>query len=110
MTAPAIMGPGALPIFPRETSLASNPALSDPNELQLREQSRPAGAPKREPFNTAQDVYNYISTHMPLRAAGSLKPDEYWAILNFMLVAHGTAVPDGGVNASNAGTVKVSVP
>ena len=109
-TAPAIMGSGALPTYPKETSLGNNPALADPSELKLRESTRPAGAPKREPFNTAQDVYNYISKRMPMKAAGSLRPDEYWAILNFMLVAHGAAVPDGGINASNAATVKVSPP
>lgn len=110
LTAPAIMGPGALPAYPKESSLGNNPAFADPSELKLRESARPAGAPKREPFNTAQNVYDYISKRMPMKAAGSLRPDEYWAILNFMLVAHGATVPAGGINASNAATVKVSAP
>jgi hypothetical protein len=44
---------------------------------------------------------------MPLPQAriGSLKPDEYWAVVNFMLVAHGVAVPAEGVNESNAKNV-----
>ncbi len=108
VTAPAIMGPGALPEYARESSMAKNAALSDPSELQLRESMRPAGAPKREAFKTAQDVYNYISQRMPMKAAGSLKPDQYWAVLNFMLVAHGVAVPADGINASNASTVAIT--
>jgi mono/diheme cytochrome c family protein len=107
LTAPAIMGPGALPVYAKESSLARNPAFTDPSELALRENARPAGAPKREPFNTAKDLYSYVSQRMPMKSAGSLRPDDYWAILNFMLVAHGTSVPAGGINASNAGTVSI---
>jgi mono/diheme cytochrome c family protein len=107
-SAPTIMGPGGLPTYPRATSLSTNPAYSDPSELQLREALRPAGAPKRDPFNTAADVYNYISKRMPIKAPGSLKSEEYWAILNFMLIAHGVAVPQGGVTAANASTVAVT--
>jgi mono/diheme cytochrome c family protein len=110
ITAPAIMGPGALPTYPKDSNLANNPAFADPSELKLRELSRPAGAPKREPFNTAQDVFTYIHERMPMRAAGSLRPDEYWAILSFMLLAHGVNVPAGGVNSSNAGTVAITAP
>lgn len=106
-TGPAIMGTGALPEYPKESSLARNPAFTDPSELALRENARPAGAPKREPFNTAKDLFGYISQRMPMKSPGSLKPDEYWAILNFMLVAHGISVPEGGVNVSNAGTVSI---
>ena len=109
ITAPAIIGYGALPEYPRESSLSNNPALNDPSELKLRESARPAGAPKREPFKNAQDVYSYISQRMPLREAGSLKPEEYWAILNFVLVANGTSVPDGGISSSNASTVSIEL-
>jgi len=110
ITAPAIIGYGALPEYPKESSLANNPAFNDPSELKLRESSRPAGAPKREPFKNAQDLYNYISERMPLREAHSMRPEEYWAILNFMLVAHGVAVPSAVVSASNASTVVLTSP
>ena len=107
-SAPAIMGPGALPTYPRTSDLSTNPAYSDPSELKLREAARPAGAPKREPFNTAHDVYNYVSKNTPLKAAGSLKTEEYWAILNFMLTAHGVAMPQGGLSGANASSVAVT--
>jgi mono/diheme cytochrome c family protein len=109
VTAPGIIGYGALPEYPRQSSLASNGALNDPSELQLREWSR-AGTPKREAFRNAQDVYNYISQRMPLREAGTLRPDEYWAILNFMLAAHGATVPPEGINSSNANKVPIVAP
>jgi hypothetical protein len=44
---------------------------------------------------------------LPEKNAGTLTPETYWAIVNFMLVAHGVAVPAGGVNPQNAGTVKL---
>jgi hypothetical protein len=104
------MGPGGLPVYPKESSLATNAAFTDPSELKLRESTRPAGAPKRDPFNTAQDVFNYISKNMPMKAAGSLKPDEYWAIISFVLIAHGMAIPADGINANNASSVAMSSP
>ena len=42
---------------------------------------------------------------LPQARVGSLTPDEYWAVVNFMLVAHGVPVPPEGVNASNAKNV-----
>ena len=108
--APAVIGFGALQEYPRDKSLSTSPALSNNAQQQASDSSRPPGAPSRDPFRNAQDVYNYVSTKMPLpkSRAGTLKPDEYWAILNFMLLAHGSAVPDGGLNASNAASVAIA--
>lgn len=105
--APPIIGAGALPLYPRETS--SGPAFTDPAQLQVQSQSRPPGVPSREPFRTAGDLHEYISRHMPLpkKRAGTLGPEEYWAILNFILAAHGTRLPEGGVTPSNASTVEI---
>jgi mono/diheme cytochrome c family protein len=106
-SAPSIIGVGALPLYARENS--SGPAFTDPAQLQIQSQSRPPGVPKREPFRTAEDLHEYVSTHMPLpkKRAGTLKPDEYWAIVNFVLAAHGTNLPEGGITPSNAGTIKI---
>ena len=105
--APAIIGAGALPLYPRDS--ASSPAFTDPAQLQIQAQSRPPGVLSRDPFRTAQDLYNYVSTHMPLpkERIGSLKPEEYWAIIDFVLTAHGTEVPPGGVTPSNAAGVSI---
>jgi mono/diheme cytochrome c family protein len=108
--APGIIGSGALPTYPRDQSLSTNPALSNNSQQQMQDSSRPPGAPSRDPFRTALDLYNYTSTKMPLpkSRAGTLKPEEYWAIVNFMLVAHGSAVPEGGITADNAASVQIA--
>lgn len=101
--APAVIGGGALRVYPR-ASTADN-LTTDPNELQLRTETQLPGAPSRPPFNHAEDVFEYIQTHMPARAPGSLRPEDTWAILDFMLRAHGVAVPEGGVTPQNASSV-----
>lgn len=107
--APRILGPGALPELPAERNVNADPAVGDPELLRMRAQTRPAGAPWRDPFRTADDLYRFVSKHMPLPPdkAGSLPPDEYWAIVNFMVLAHGVAVPAGGVSAGNASSVRL---
>jgi mono/diheme cytochrome c family protein len=109
--APRILGPGALPELPAERNVNADPAAGDPELLRLRAQTRPAGAPWRDPFRTADDLYRFVSKNMPLPVdkAGSLPPAEYWAIVNYMLVAHGVAVPAGGVNAENASSVRLVI-
>jgi hypothetical protein len=107
--APDVLGDGALPEYPRAKSLIADPAAGDPESLRLKAQSRPLGAPSRDPFRTAQNLYDYVSKNMPLpdKLAGSLPPEDYWAIVNFMLLAHGVALPAGGVTPQNASTVKL---
>lgn len=105
-SSPAVMGPSALPLYTRDPKTSTNPALQDPAEQQ-RDQNLPAGADTRGAFENAADLYGYVSREMPLprSKAGSLKPEEYWAIVNYMLVAHGLSLPEGGVNEGNAASV-----
>jgi len=107
--APRLMGAGALPEYPSEQNVNADPAAGDPELLRLRAHTRPAGAPWRDPFRSAQDLYRYVSRNMPLPAdkAGSLSSEQYWAIVNFMLLAHGARVPSGGVTPANANSVKL---
>ena len=107
--APRIMGEGALPEYPQEHDINSDPAAGDAELLRLRAQTRPQGAPWRDPFRTAQDLYSYVSKNMPLpvEKAGSLSAEQYWTIINFMLLAHGVRVPPEGVTAQNASSVKL---
>lgn len=104
-TGPVVMGGGALRVYPR-TGTSEN-LTTDPNELQLRASTTLPGGTGRPPFNTAKDVFDYISTTMPPNRPGSLRAEEYWAILSFMLQAHGANPPAGGVTAKNAATVNV---
>lgn len=107
--APRVMGAGALPEYPPERNLNADPAAGDPELLRLRAQTRPAGAPWRDPFRSAQDLYRYVSTSMPLPAdkVGSLTAEQYWALVNFMLLAHGAQLPPEGVTQANANSVKL---
>ena len=108
-SAPRIMGDGALPEYPRERNINADPASGDPELLRLRAQTRPAGAPWRDPFRTAQDLFGYVSKKMPMPAknAGSLSVEQYWAIIDFMVLAHGVQVPPEGINAGNASSVRL---
>jgi mono/diheme cytochrome c family protein len=104
--APAVMGVGALAEYPRNDASSSDPAYATSAPIQ-GDSAHVPGQAKREPFHTAQDVYDYVSSRMPLpkSAAGTLKPEEYWAIVNFLLIANGVAVPAGGVSEANAKSV-----
>lgn len=105
---PPVMGAGALPLYERDPSTTSNPAFQDIAEQQ-RKQSLPPGADTRGAFRTAADVFKYVSREMPLpkTKAGSLTPQEYWAVVNFLLVGHGSAVPASGITEANAASVEV---
>jgi len=105
------MGATALPLYERDPSTISDPAMQDPAE-QLRQKSLPPGADARGAFKTAADLFKYVSREMPLpkSKAGSLSPEEYWAVVNFILLGHGSSVPAGGVNEGNAASVVVKPP
>ena len=102
---PATMGAGALPVYPRDNS--SSPTTTDPVQLQMQAQSRPPGAPSRNPLRTAQDLFDYLSKHKPDASVGSLTPPDVWALVTFVLIAHGSQVPPGGVTAENASRISI---
>jgi mono/diheme cytochrome c family protein len=108
VTAPAIMGPDGLPLYPRDPSQSTLAANTDPNEQQMRQQLNPGGMPQRQPFKTAQDLYEYTHLKMPAKRAGTLSTEEYWAVVNFMLVAHGVKVPEKGIDSENARQVVIN--
>jgi mono/diheme cytochrome c family protein len=106
-----ILGPGALPEYPRDNSGPGGATMTDPQQLQIQIQTRPSGAPWRDAFRNAQDLYDFVSTHMPKSRAGALKPDDYWAVINFMVsVQEGSSPPPGGINASNARSISIPRP
>lgn len=106
-TAPAVMGVGGLPTFPRDDTSSSSNTFA--TQQAQGDATRIPGQSKRGSFRSAQDVFDYVSTRMPLprSRAGTLKAEEYWAIVNYMLVANGTPVPEGGVTPVNAASVKI---
>jgi mono/diheme cytochrome c family protein len=102
-----ILGPGALPEFPSSSVSSGDPAQSDPQLLQIEMQSRPAGAAWRDPFRNAQDLYNFVSTHMPKGHTDSLKAPERWAVVSFMLAVQGASLPPGSIGPANASSIKI---
>jgi S-disulfanyl-L-cysteine oxidoreductase SoxD len=105
--ASAILGAGALPEYPRDNSSPGASTPTDPQQLQIQVQTRPAGAPWRDPFRNAQNLFEFVSTHMPKTAAVALKSEDHWAVVTFMISAQGGDVPPGGINASNAASVLI---
>ena len=103
--APATMGGGALPVYPRDNS--SSPTTTDPVQLQMQAQSRPPGAPSRNAFHTAQDLFDYLSKHKPDQSLQTLTPPDVWALVTFVLIAHGSQVPAGGVTPENASHISI---
>ena len=106
---PGVIGIGALPVYPSDHDRATNSAFSDPQTLEEEARARPAGAPSRPPFRTAADLQSYVCSAMPLpkENVGSLSDGECWAIVSFMLAAHGVELPANGLNANNAATIKI---
>jgi hypothetical protein len=102
---PAILGPGALPVYPRDNASAGSFSMSDPDELQIQQQTRPAGAPWRDPFRNAELLYGFVSNHLPKSRARALNQEHYWAVVNFMLAVQGSKLPPEGVTATNASTI-----
>jgi mono/diheme cytochrome c family protein len=106
---PAVIGIGALPVYPSDHNKATNAAFSDPRTLEEEARARPAGTPSRPTFKTAAAVQRYVSTSMPLPKAkvGTLSDQEYWAIISFMLKAHGAQIPKNGLNPNNAQSIEL---
>src|SRR5688500_9291185 len=100
---PSIMGPAALPTFARGDSRMDG--LQPESSLE-KDGVRPPGEPTRPAIRTAEDLFAYVSKWMPLprERIGCLEPEEYWAVVNYLLIANGSPVPASGVNAGNAST------
>jgi hypothetical protein len=81
--------------------------MSDPQQLQIQQNTRPAGAPWRDPFRNADSLYGFVSTHLPKSRADALHPDDYWALLTFMLSAQGAQLPPEGVTTTNASSIPI---
>jgi cytochrome c len=101
-----VMGPGALPEFPRQTG-TGDPSLYDPQLIQIQAQTRPAGAAWRDPFRNALDLYNFTAKHLPKERAGEVKDADYWAVVSYVLAAQGVSVPPRGIGPTNAAAIPI---
>jgi cytochrome c553 len=105
--APAILGATGLPRYPRDQSGLQ--LYQDPNQVQRQNQDRVPGAASRVEFVNAQDVQGYLKEHLGQVQAGAsnLSEDDSWALINFLLIAHGSNVPNEEISAANARDVAV---
>jgi cytochrome c len=65
-------------------------------------QPSPGAKVRKNQFHTARDVLDFISKNMPAKKPGSLKPEEYAAILAFDLKANGVDVTGKHIDAASA--------
>jgi cytochrome c553 len=106
-SAPPIMGLGALPEYPRSSGGAGDSSLYDPQMIQIQAQTRPAGAPSRDPFRNALDLYNFTAKHLPKDRAAAVKEGDYWAVVGYVLAAQGVSLPPRGIGPANAASIPI---
>ncbi len=105
--APGIIGANALPRYPRDNTGAQQ--FQDPQVLQRQAQLRVPGAASRKEFVSALDLHDYLTKHLTMvRSADAavLGAEDYWALVNFILIAHGSPVA-AEISPDNAGTVPI---
>jgi mono/diheme cytochrome c family protein len=105
-----ILGPGTLPEYPRSSGNSygvGDPTLTDPQLLQIKAQTRPAGAAWRDPFRNAQDLHRFLSTHLPRSRAATLGEGDFWAVVSFIYAAQGVTLPPGGIGPANAASMPI---
>lgn len=105
--APAILGASALPEFSHADSVGSGFSVQDPQDLEIRQQTHPRGPAVRGPFRRAQDLFDFLGGHYPEERVRSWGPEDSWAVVTFLLAAHGCSMPQGGIDAGNAAAVSV---
>jgi hypothetical protein len=107
--APPIIGVTGLPRYPRDQSGVQ--LYQDPQQIQRQAQLRVPGSASRPEFVTANDLFQYLQRHR----SELIKPDtgidvsddELWAVLSFVLIAHGSQVPEAGVSPESAASVLI---
>ena len=106
--APPVIGATALPRYPRDQS--SLQLYQNPQEMQHQAQLRVPGAASRQKFIAASDIDAYLRQHMAelkTPTSESLRDEDYWEVLTFVLIANGSNVPEGGVSVTNASSVLI---
>lgn len=58
-------------------------------------------------FDNALALHAYVSHAMPWSAPGTMPPDQYWKVVNFLLWTNGFIDVPYGVNANNAASISL---
>ncbi len=56
-------------------------------------------------FQTAQDLYDFVSTRMPYQVPGTMTSNDYWSVVAYLLQKHGVTVNE--LNSQNARAVRL---
>lgn len=105
---PAVMGTGALRRHPGIDSLAqTSHEGTDGQRGALRPPAPEQGRPE---FVSAESLHSYLVYHMPKIKRQPMNEEDYWAVVQFMLIAHGSDVPRQGISAANGAQVAIHSP
>lgn len=58
-----------------------------------------------EEFQTAKDLFDFVSTRMPFQEPGILPQEDYWALAAFLLQRNGLALPGAEIGVGNASMI-----
>ena len=105
---PAIMGPGALRRQPWVDTLSQTTYAG--NDGQRGAQRPPSPEQGRPEFVTAASLHAYLVYHMPKIERQAMTVEDYWAVVQFMLIAHGSEVPEEGISVDNGAMVVINAP
>ncbi|MDR7486725.1 MAG: cytochrome c [Armatimonadota bacterium] len=59
-------------------------------------------------YRTAQTLFDFVSANMPFNAPGSLKAEDYWDVLAFVLDANGLLPPDVVLGPETAPNIRIN--
>jgi hypothetical protein len=104
---PAVLGPGALPVYPRELATDEAQGLHDPQEMEIATAIHHPGLVRREPFRTGGDLFQYLMFHVRKPVEHDFHEDDYAAIVGFMLAVQGSPVPAGGSTPDNVQSIPI---
>jgi mono/diheme cytochrome c family protein len=102
---PAVLGAGALPVYPRELALGGAPGLHDLQQMEIDSHAHRGGLERRGPFRTGGDLFDYLKRHLPKPQERDFHDEDYAAIVGFMLTVQGSEIPPGGPTLANVESV-----
>lgn len=91
-----------------KTLFAANCAKCHGDQGQGGEGPRIIGSPNGlHGYRTARGLFDFVSSDMPFDNPGSLKAEEYWDILAFILDANRVLPPDTVLGPDNAASIRI---
>jgi hypothetical protein len=105
---PAVLGAGALPVYPADLGLGGAPGLHDLQQMEIDTQTHHAGLERRGPFRTGGDLFAYLKVHLRKPDERDFRDEDYAAVVGFMLAVQGSEIPAGGPTPANVQSILIS--